>query len=159
MDLYIKQKFFSPTQDFDIYDINQKPIYRVKGSFLSFTREQKVYDLSNNEEVAYLRRKILALMPRMEVYVRGRLVETIRQRLTFLNPRYDLDHLGWQIQGNILQHDYDIIDRRGTIIARINKRFFAWSDTFEVSINDQEVDPVMVLAVVLAIDSVMDDNN
>lgn len=159
MDLYIEQKVFSLTQDFDIYDINQRPIYHVKGTFLSLTREQRIYDVSNNQEVAYLRRKILSLMPRMEVFVRGRLVETIRQRLTFLSPRYDLDQLGWRIQGNILQHDYDIIDRRGTTLARINKRFFAWSDTFEVSINDQEVDPVMVLAVVLAIDAVMDDNN
>lgn len=158
MKLYIKQKLFSFSQDFDIYDIEGTPVYRVKGNIIGFTRKQHLIDLATNEEVAFLRRKIFAILPKMEVFVRGTLVESIRMKLSFLKPRYELETLGWTVEGNILGHEYEVRDREGDLVGQVTKRFLAWSDTFEVDINQAEADPVMVLAIILAIDSVMDAN-
>ena len=67
--------------------------------------------------------------------------------------------MNWRLQGNLWQHDYRLKDRKGNDLAKIHKQFLAWSDTFEMTILNQELDPVIVVAVILAIDMVMDNDS
>ena len=51
-------------------------------------------------------------------------------------------------------HDYQITEN-GNAIVSIHKKWMAWGDTFELDIADESRE-VLALAVVLAIDAVMD---
>ena len=44
MKLYMKQKLFSLKQDFNIYDHNQTPLFRVSGKLFSVGRQLRIYD-------------------------------------------------------------------------------------------------------------------
>ncbi|MBZ6527658.1 LURP-one-related family protein [Aerococcaceae bacterium DSM 111021] len=159
MQLYMKQKMLSFKQDFNIVDANQKPVYKVDGELISMGRKLHIIDLETNQEVALVKQKVLTLMPHVDVFVNDKHVAGIRKRLTFFKPQFEIDQIGWTIEGDYFAHDYNIYDREGDLIAQINKKFFAMSDTFEFNIDSDEVDPVMVIAVVLAIDTVMDSKD
>ena len=159
MKLYMKQKMLSFKQDFNIMDDNQKPVYKIDGELISIGRKLHIIDLATNEEVAFVKQKVLTLLPQVDVFVGGEHVTSIKKRLTFIKQGYDVSNLDWTIKGNILAHDYEIYDAQGDLIAQITKQYFAMSDTYEFNIDDNEVDPVYVIAVALAIDAVMDNKN
>lgn len=156
MRLYMKQKMFSFKQDFNIVDENQQPVYKIDGELISIGRKLHIIDLKQNQEVALVKQKIMTLMPQVDVLVRGELVTSIRKKLTFFKDEYNVSDLGWTIKGDILAHDYDIYDAERDHIATINKKYFAFSDSYEFDIDESEVDPVYVIAVILAIDAVLD---
>lgn len=159
MRLYMKQRLLSWTQDFDIYNIDQRPVFHVEGQLLSIGRKLRIYDSNTSQELAYVEQKLLTLLPQMDVYVKGSQVASIKQQLTLFKPRYEVSGPGWNIQGDIFAHDYKIYSQDGTTIANIRKQFLSWSDAFELEINEQAADPVLVIAVILAIDLAMDNNS
>lgn len=156
MKLYMKQKTFSVKQDFDILDAGQRPVYHVEGKLMSLKRKLRIYDSQTHEELAAVEQQLVAFTPTMHVYYQDERIATIRKKITFLRPSYEIDVLGWTIDGDYFAHDYNVLDASGRLIADISKKLFSWSDTFEIDIKDPTVNPTIVLAVVLAIDMAMD---
>lgn len=159
MKLYMKQQIFSIKTKFDIYDIDQNPVYYVEGTIFTLSKQRFIYDVATGQELAYFKQELLHLLPTFDVYAGGEFVATIKKEFTFFKPRYVLQGTDWTIEGDFFNHNYQIIDGSGRVIATIAKRWFAWSDTFEFDINDDLVNPVAVIAVILAIDAVMDDSS
>lgn len=151
--LYMKQKVFSWRDRFTIKDENETDRYSVEGELISIGKKLHVYD-NNEQEVAFVQQKVLTLLPRFFVFVNGTQVAEIVKEFTILKPKYRIEGLDWEVQGDILGHDYQITEN-GREIVRIHKVWLAWGDTFELDIADA-ADEVMALAVVLAIDCVMD---
>lgn len=156
MKLYMKQKVFSLKQDFDIVDEHQKAVYTVEGKLMAIRRQLKIHDSQTGEELAMVKQELVAFTPTMHIYYKDERIATIRKKITFFRPSYVIDVLGWQIEGDYFAHDYNVLNQQGDIIADISKQFFSWSDTFELNIKEDDIDPVVVVAVVLAIDLAMD---
>lgn len=156
MKLYMKQRFFSWTEDFDIYDADQHPVYYVKGELISLGRKLHIHDSQTRERIASVHQKLFTIFPKFDVIVRGERIATIRKHWSWFSQKYTIDELGWTIKGNVWAHDYQLFDRKGKKVASVGKKLFAWSDTFEITQQQPEVDLVYILAVVLAIDTVMD---
>ena len=96
-------------------------------------------------------------MPRFYIFEDGERIAEIVKELTFLKPRYDIFGKGWTVEGDVLSHDYSIMEQ-GSEIARVHKVWMSWGDSFELNIYDTQ-DEVGLIAVILAIDAVMDSNN
>lgn len=156
MKLYMKQKVFSFRDKFNIKNEYGEDKYFIEGEILSLGKKLRIYDMSGNE-LAFVREKLLAFMPKYTVEINGREVAEIVKKLTFLRPKYYVNGLGWDVNGDFFSHNYDITDG-DRIIVSIHKQFMAWGDTFELDIANDN-DAVIALAVVLAIDAVMDSVN
>ena len=156
MQLFMKQKMFSFKQDFDIYDINQNPIYHVDSKLLSFGRQMEILDGQTGQSLCLVKQKVFSWTPTMEVYDGSGLFCRIRKQITFFKPRYSVEGPNWQVDGSIWQHNYQLTDQSGTVIADIQKKYLSWSDTFMITIHDETIDPVPVVATILAIDMAMD---
>lgn len=156
MKLYMKQKVFSLRGDFDIYDENQVPVYSVQGKLMSFGRQLRLYDSATGEELAHIKQQVMTLLPKMHVFYQNERIATISKKLTFFKQQYEIDTLGWSVEGDFFAHDYTVFDAQGRVVADINKKYLSWSDSFEVSIVQDDIDPAMVIAIVLAIDCAMD---
>lgn len=159
MKLYMKQQFFSFRTKFDIYDIDQNPVYYVEGTLFTLSKQRFIYDVATGQELAYFKQELFHLFPTFDVYASGEFVATIKKEFSFFKPRYVLQGSDWSIEGDFFAHNYHIIDGTGQVIATISKKWLAWFDTFEFDINDALVNPVAVIAVILAIDAVMDSNS
>lgn len=153
MKLYIKQKLFSFSDRFTVKDQFGEDRYRVEGELFSWGKKLHIYD-GLGREAAFIQQKVFSWMPRFYVYVDGREVAEIVKEFTFLRPRYRIDGLGWEIDGQFWLHDYEIRSD-GRVIVTIQKEWMSWGDSYELNIADSR-DEVMALAVVLAIDCVLD---
>lgn len=153
MKLYIQQKVFSWRDRFYVKDENQNDKYYVEGELFSWGKKLHIYDW-NNREVAFIKQEIFSFLPRFYVLVNGNEVAEIVKEFTFFFPKYRIDGLGWEINGDFFDHDYEIT-KSGMPIVTINKEWFTWGDCYELNISGQ-ADEIIALAVVLAIDCVID---
>ena len=89
-----------------------------------------------------------------DIFVEKNGVETatVKRLFTFFKPKYECKELGWEINGNFLEHAYSI-NKDSLTIASISKKWFAWGDTYEIDIPDNN-NVIDVLAVVIIIDAV-----
>lgn len=156
MKLYMKQKVFSLKQDFNIYDHNQTPLFRISGKLFSLGRQLRIYDTLTDEELAYVKETPFRLLTQLKIYRDNDYVATIQQKLTFFKTKMAIQDLGWTIEGDFLDWHYVIKDADHQTIAEVEAKLLSWSDTFEITIDDTEVDPIVVLAIILAIDTIRD---
>lgn len=154
MKLYFKQKVFSLRQRSEIMDESGVVLFKAVGEF-SIGRRMHIYDNRDNE-VAFIQQRLLRLMPRFSVYIGSNHVADIVKNFTLFSQDYRIEGLGWSVNGDWLAHDYTIT-YRNRYIASIHKHWMSWGDSFEVDIADGE-DCVMVLAVIIAIDCVIDNS-
>lgn len=152
MKLYIKQKVFSWGAKFTVKDEAGNDRYFVEGEVFSWGRKLHVTDLSGRE-VAFIQQKVLSLLPRYFVYVNGDEVAEIVKEFSFFRPRYSIEGLGWEINGDFWSHNY-MITKSGNPIVTIQKEWMTWGDSYELDIADPD-DEIVALAVVLTIDCVM----
>lgn len=156
MKLYIKQKVFSIGAKFSVKDEAGNDRYFVEGEILTLGRKLHIYDINNNE-VAFVRQKLLTFMPKFTVEVGGEEVAEIVKQLTLFKPKYYVDGLGWDVDGDLFSHDYVITSGNEEIVS-IHRAWMSWGDTYELDISD-DTDEITALAVVLAIDTVLDSAN
>ncbi len=152
MELYIKQKVFSWTDKFTVKDEAGQDKYYVEGEFFSWGKKLHVMDL-NGSEVAFIQQKVFSFLPRYHVFTNGQQIAEIVKEFTFLRPKYSIEGLGWEIEGDFWAHDYSIT-RGGVPVVTIRKEWFTWGDSYALNIADPR-DEIVALAVVLTIDCVM----
>ena len=153
MKLYMKQKVFSWKDKFAIKNEYGEDCYFVEGQLISLGKKLHIYDRNENE-VAFVKQKVVALMPKFFVEIGGEDVAEITKKITLFKPKYVVNGLGWDVQGDMWSHNYTIT-QDGTPIVSIHKQWMSWGDAFELDIASG-ADEVLALAVVLAIDAVMD---
>ena len=151
MKLYMKEKVFFFHDRFTIRDESGRDKYFVEGEFLSLGKRLHLLN-AHGEEVALIRQELFTLMPRFTVSVAGREIASIRKEFTFFFQRYVIDGLGWEVEGSIWEHRYEIRKNGRTIVA-IDKEWMTWGDSYCLDIADPR-DELLVLAVVLTIDCV-----
>ena len=99
MKLLIKQRVFSWTDTYDIYDEDGNVRYFVKGDFFSIGHRLRVFDSSQNE-IGLIQEKLLHLLPTFEVYVGGQFYGKFPE-----NTFYGQIHSGLQWMGSRGQYD------------------------------------------------------
>ena len=151
MKLYMKEKLFSFHDRFTIKDENGWDKYYVEGEFLSLGKRLHLLN-SFGEEVALIRQELFTLMPRYTVSVASREIARIRKEFTLFFQRYVIDGLGWEVEGSVWEHRYEI-RKNGRLIVAIDKEWMTWGDSYVLDIVDP-ADEILALAVVLTIDCV-----
>ncbi|MBO4894656.1 MAG: LURP-one-related family protein [Clostridia bacterium] len=151
--LYIKQKVFSLKDKFYVTDENDNQKYYIESEFFKIPKTLHLFN-ADGREIAVISRIMFKLLPRFKIERDGREEIQIAQKFSFFKPKYVVEGTNWTVEGNFLSHDYMIKD--GTkIIASIHKKWMAWGDSFELSIDDKS-DIELALAVIITIDYVMD---
>ena len=152
MKLYIKQKVFSWVDKFTVKDECGNDRYYVEGELFSWGKKLHIKNASGNE-VAFIQQKVFSLLPKYFVFVNGEQIAEIVKEFTFLKPKYRIEGLNWDINGNFWAHNYEIT-RSGSPIVSIRKEWMTWGDSYELEIADPK-DEIVALSVVLTIDCVM----
>ena len=151
MKLYMKQKIFSWNDKFSVYDANGEEHYFVEGELFSWGKKLHVYDRVRRE-AAFVRQELFTLLPKFIVSIGGQDIAEIVKEFTLFKPKYRIDGLGWEIDGDFWDHEYEI-KKNGRTIVSLSKEWFTWGDCYELDIENPE-DEIVALAVVLAIDCV-----
>ncbi len=150
MKLLIKQRVFSWTDSYDIYDESGRPKYFVKAEFLSLGHRLHVYDQGGNE-IGLIKEKLLTFLPAFEIEERGVAKGRIQKTFSFFKPRYEIDYKGWRVEGDFLGWDYDVYSGCSAVV-HISKEVLHWGDTYAIDIFNP-ADELDALMLVIAIDA------
>jgi uncharacterized protein YxjI len=152
----MREKMFAIGDDFWIEDEQGKKEFRVNGKALRL-RQTFVLEDASGAELATIREKKLAVRDTMKIET-GVHEARIRKRAIGIRDRYivELDEGdGFSAKGNFVDHEYEI-ERDGTQVAQVSKKWFRVRDTYGVEIFGEQ-DPVMILAITVCIDSLAHD--
>jgi uncharacterized protein YxjI len=150
MQLLIRQRVFSWTDTYDIYDADGNAKYFVKAEFFALGHQIHVYDRTG-QEVGSIHQKCFCFLPTFEIWVNGQYSGRIRKAFTFFRPQYNLEYGGWQATGNFLGWEYDVIGPLGEVM-HISKEIFHWGDTYVLHIVNPS-DEIHCLLLAIAIDA------
>ncbi len=150
MKLLFKQRFFSWLDSYDIYYEDGSVAYTVKGE-LSWGHCLRIYD-AHGIEIGTVKERVLAFLPKFEIYHRDSYVGCIEKEFSLFVPRFNIDYNGWQVEGDFFEWEYSICDRVGSEVATVSKELFNWTDTYVIDVADP-ADAVSALMLVLAIDA------
>ncbi|MCX7884148.1 MAG: LURP-one-related family protein [Caloramator sp.] len=153
----IRQRIFSLSDSFTIKDEIDEPKFIVKGRVFSLGDKLSLQDLYGNE-LFYIEQKLFKFLPEYHIYQNGILVAKVKKEFTFFKPKFFIDsqYGAFDMTGDIIGYNFQIT-RNGIKVATVNKKWFAFSDTYGVEIDDSE-NQAFLLALVIVIDQVIHDN-
>lgn len=159
MKYYIKQKFFSIGDKFNIFDENERTVYRVEGQVFSFGNKLRIYD-TQDFEVAYIEQKLFKFLPEYHIHMNDIQVARVKKNFTFLSHSFEItSNFGdYSLSGDFLGHDFSITKEGLGTVATVSKKWVSATDSYEISISDNENQGFM-LALVIVIDQVLHDND
>jgi uncharacterized protein YxjI len=150
----MRQKLVSFGDDFWIENDRGEKVYKANGKMLR-VRDTLFFEDANGRELCKIQTKMARVKDSMEIedpsgqrlaMVKKAIISPMRDRWTVkISDGPDLD-----VQGNILDHEYDIGEGRDKI-AEVSKKWFRIRDTYGVQIEPGQND-IVLLAVSVAID-------
>ncbi|MCP4213776.1 MAG: hypothetical protein GY765_03920 [bacterium] len=153
---YVHQDSISIFDEYVIKNADAKPVYHVKGKFISVGNKLRLRDMEGNE-LAYIKEKVYALnlRPHYKIYRDGRLIAEIRKYLHLYKNSFRVKVIGgptYQVKGQ-LRENYYRFRRDGMDVAFVSKRHIVVTDDYRVEIGPEE-DDLIILAAAIVIDEV-----
>ncbi len=150
----MRQKIFALGQDFYIENESGQKVFKVDGKVLRVRDTLKFKDMQGNT-LCQIQQKVARIKDTMEVdgpdgkkvaAVKKAIITPVRDRWTAkIKNGPDLD-----IQGNILDHEYNIEEGRNKV-AEVSKKWFRVRDSYGVEVAPDQED-VIILAVSVVVD-------
>lgn len=150
----MREKLVSFGDDFWIENESGQKVFKVDGKMLR-VRDTLFFEDAQGQVQCKIQSKILRIKDTMEIegpngermaLVKKALISPLRDRwIVKVGDGPDLN-----VQGNILNHEYNIGDGQNKV-AQVSKKWFRIRDTYGVQIEPSQND-ILILAVTVAID-------
>ena len=153
----MRQKLIAFGDDFFIKDESGHKVFKVDGKVLRVRDTLKFKDMQGNVQ-CQIQERMLRVKDVMVIEdgngkkvaeVKKALITPLRERWTAkIKNGPDLD-----VQGNILDHEYEITEGRKKV-AQVSKKWFRVRDTYGVEVAPGQED-VLILAITVALDNMV----
>ena len=155
----IRQKMFAIGDDFWIENQEGDRVFKVDGKALRLRKTLFFEDLNGNK-LCKIQERLLAIKDTMVVEdPDGNQMAVIKKGLIApLGDHWTVNVRGGRdldVQGNILDHEYSISERRKKV-AEVSKKWLSLTDTYGVEIGGGQND-ILILAIAIAIDMMAHD--
>lgn len=152
--LFIKEKKFSIRDKYKVFDEKERDKYMIEGSFIKIPKR---FTISNakGKEVAVIAKKLISLRPKYTVDINGKEVVTIKKRIAAIGSKYKIEAEDIDIKGDWWDYNFTV-RRKGKELGSVRKKLLSWGDSYVIEIEDEKYE-LMIVAIVVAIDRMMDD--
>ncbi len=152
----LRQDLISFGDDFTIKNEAGDAVFQVDGKAFTLLREKLAFEDMQGQELAFIRERIIALTPSYEILRDGAVAAVVKKDLINLfRCGFTVDVPGpddLEAQGSLLDHEYTFT-RGSRTVATVSKRWFSFTDTYGVEIEQGE-DAVLILASTVVIDMI-----
>lgn len=155
MALTIRERLFSWTEQYDVYDENGNAKYHVEGELFSLGHRLHVSDLRGNELI-FIKQNLFSFLHRFEIYLQGDFQGYVQERFTLFHPKLDIDYLNCSIEGDVFDWSY-VISKNGQLIGTVQRKILSWANVYFLDCPDL-ANELIVLALSLAADAVHHDH-
>jgi len=149
----MREKLLSIGEDSWVENDSGERVFKVNGKALRI-RDTLVLETPGGDELFSIQKKLLHIRDTMEIERGGHTVVTVKKALiTPLRDRFSIavhDGQDMEAKGNVVNHEYKI-ERDGTRVAEVSKRWFRVRDTYGIEIAPGQ-DDALVIAVTVCID-------
>jgi uncharacterized protein YxjI len=149
----MRQSMFSIGDDFWIETNNGRRAFRVDGKALR-VRQTLLLESADGRELYHIQEKLLHVRDTMAIEGPSGVVATVKKALISpIRERFVVELASggeWNVQGNIVDHEYKITGNDGDV-AEVGKKWFRVRDTYGVRVEPGH-DDALVLAVAVVID-------
>jgi uncharacterized protein YxjI len=150
----MRQQMFAIGDDFWIERAGMRA-FKVDGKALR-VRKTLILESPNGQELYKIQERMLHIRDTMEIENSAGTVATVKKALiTPLRERYTVSLASggeWNIQGNIVDHEYEITGPNGRI-AEVGKKWFRVRDTYGIDVAAGQ-DDALVVAVTIVVDAI-----
>lgn len=153
----MRQRVLSIGDDYWIENADGQRVYRVDGKALRLRHTLDLED-ADGTKLCRIQTRVMHIRDTMDIEAPdgAQIAKVHKALITPLRDRWKVDVENgpdMAISGNVVDHQYEIeVDDRK--IAEISKKWFRVRDTYGVEIDPRQ-DPVLILAVTIAIDSMV----
>ena len=151
MELLIRQRVFSWSDTYDVYDETGAARYYVEAEILSLGHQIHVYDKRSGQEVGSIHQRLMTFLPTFDIVIDGCRIGSVRKEFSFFLPRYHVDYRGWDVEGDFLEWDYRVLEGNREVVS-ISKQPFRWGDTYVLTYGSPR-EEISALLLVIAIDA------
>jgi uncharacterized protein YxjI len=149
----MRQQMFAIGDDFWIENGGQR-VFKVDGKALRLRKTLVLEDASGAERYK-IQEKLMHIRDTMEIEGPSGRVATVKKALISpLRERYEVHFdsgAEWKVQGNIVDHEYEIESESGKL-AEVGKKWFRVRDTYGIQVVPGQ-DDALVLAVAIVVDA------
>jgi uncharacterized protein YxjI len=152
----MRERMLSVGDDYWIEDESGARAFLVDGKALRVRDTWVLKDPAGND-VAEIKERKLSVRDKMRIDLGDRSA-TVTKRIVGIRDHFKVEVDGeddLSVHGNVVDHEYEV-ERDGDKVAEISKRWFRVRDTYGVEVAPG-VDPVLVLAVTVAVDGMTRD--
>jgi uncharacterized protein YxjI len=153
----MRQKLVAFGDDYWIENALGQRVFFVDGKAFRLREHLGFQDMQGNE-LAAIQEKVMHIKDIYSIYRHGNVLATVKKALiTPLRQRFDVHVAGAQnmeVQGNILDHEYEIHEGRKRV-AEVSKKWFEVADTYGVDFV-AVADDILILAITVVIDMMVD---
>jgi uncharacterized protein YxjI len=149
----MREKLASIGDDSWVEDEHGNKVYKVDGKAMRMRDTFILQDMAG-AEVAKIQERKLHIRDTMAIERDGKKIAEVHKRLVGFRDHLKVDLEGGgelKIKGNLTDHEYTIKGDHGKV-AEISKKWFRVRDTYGVEVG-ANVDPVLILAVTVALDA------
>jgi len=157
----MRQKLIAFGDDFYIEDQSGRKVFKVDGKVLRVRETLKFKDMQGNT-LCQIQERMLRIKDSMAIVDAGgnKVAEIKKALITPLRDRWTVKLRGGpdlEVQGNILDHEYEIGEGRRKV-AQVSKKWFRLRDTYGVEVAPGQED-ILILAVTVALDIMAHPNS
>ena len=152
MELRIRQRLFSWFDSYEVYGEDGSIAYTVKGE-LALGHQLRIYDCSDRP-LGLVKQVVLSFLPAFQLYQDGQYIGTLHRKMTLFHPVYEIEELGWRVEGDFPAWNYQVMDAENRLVAIVSKRLLNLTDTYVLDILDSR-NTLLVLMIVIAIDAAL----
>ena len=157
--LYTTTKIFTIRHHIDVTDDAEQVVYQADTKVMSLHDRTTVSDAAGNP-VAEIERTLISMHERHLVTMSdGLQFQLSNELLHIIRDITNIEGLGWQLQGNILELNFELYDREGNIIAVIAQKMISMHDKYCIDIYQPEHEKIVVTILIALQHMIRDREN
>ncbi len=102
------------------------------------------------EDLGFIQMKMSWVNGKFELYHRGEYIDTIESKFHLLKHELLFRDMGWQITGNFLGMEFQILDEEGNVLADVDEEMWHLTKQYSITVHDER-NAELLLLIVLAI--------
>lgn len=147
--LYTSKKLMSLHSQIDIADENDEIVYRASSKAASLKDSTLLYRCEDLENVARITKKVISLHEVHYVEMEnGRSFELSSEIVRVFQDSVHIEGLGWELEGDLTETNYDIWDEESNLIASVEHDRFSIHDKYMIEIYHTEFEEEVVAILV-----------
>ena len=157
--LFTSAKVFSLHRRIEITDADGQTVYRAETKFPSLHDKTDITD-AQGTRIAHIERKFLTLHERHFVTMAdGTAFELANELFHLIEDITNIEGLGWQLRGNIMQLNFALYDRDDSVIAVISQKLMSLHDKYCIDIYKPEYEHEVVAILITLQHMIRDREN